>query len=416
MPLRDDGVLDFSFCGNDSSGKGNNNNNNNVEVKMSKKDYYELLGVPRGASDDEIKKAYRKMAMKYHPDKNQGDKGAEHKFKEISEANEVLSDPQKKAAYDRFGHSAFDGGMGGGARPGAGRNAGFNESGAFSDIFGDIFEEFMGGQGRPRPTHNRGSDLRYDLEISLKDAFAGKKTNIKFRTLVGCESCNSTGSKSKAGNTQCPTCKGAGTMRMQQGFFTVQTTCQQCRGSGSVIADPCSVCNGQGRAAKERTLSVTVPAGVEDSNRIRLAGEGEAGAHGGQSGDLYIFISIKENEFFKRDGSDLHCVVPIKMSVAVLGGSIEVPTIDGNPAKVTIPEGTQSGGKFRLKGKGMSRMRSSSRGDMYIHVSLETPVKLTKKQRELMEEFSKLEAVERGNNPESEGFFKKVSNFFGGKD
>lgn len=380
-----------------------------------KQDYYTLLGVSKGASAEELKKAYRKLAMQYHPDKNPNDKAAEAKFKEISEAYEVLSDEQKRAAYDRFGHQAFEqGGFGGGGRgfDGFGSHGGFSSHAGFSDVFGDIFEEFMGGGSRGNSKVNtRGSDLRYNLEISLNDAFNGKKTKIKFKTSVACEKCNSSGSASGSGQNRCNTCSGSGRVRAQQGFFTLERTCPTCNGVGQNITDPCNACHGQGRVVKEKTVSVSVPAGIEDGTKIRLASEGEAGIRGGLSGDLFIFVTVKQHEFFIREGANIHFKMPIKLTTAVLGGVIEVPTIDGAVAKVTIPEGTQTGSQFRLKDKGMYRMQSKVRGDMYVHVNIETPVKLTKKQRELMEEFEK--DHEENSSPKTTSFFKKVKDFFG---
>lgn len=376
---------------------------------MSKTDYYTLLSVSKTASADELKKAYRSLAMKYHPDRNPGDKVAEQKFKEISEAYEVLKDDQKRAAYDRYGHAAFEqGGPGGGA-------GGFDfSSNNFADIFGDLFGDFMGQGGRGGndfAARSRGSDLRYNLQISLEEAFNGKQETIKFTTSAGCDACHSTGSAKGADPVVCATCRGNGRVRVQQGFFTIEKTCATCHGSGKTIKDPCPVCHGQGRVRKEKTLSVSIPAGVEEGTRIRLAGEGESGLQGAPSGDLYIFITIAAHAFFKRDGANIHCKVPIKMTTAALGGSIEVPTIDGTRAKVSIPAGTQTGNQFRLKGKGMSVMRSRNHGDMYIHVSVETPVNLTKRQKELLKEFDDI--TEKNTNPESEGFFSKVKDFWG---
>lgn len=373
---------------------------------MSKRDYYEVLGVQKGASADDLKKAYRKLAMQYHPDRNQGDKTAEQKFKEINEAYDCLKDEQKRAAYDRFGHAAFEGG---GGRPGAGAG-GFDFGGGFADIFDEMFGEFMG-RGRGGQTNNRGADLRYNLEISLEDAFKGSTTQVRVPTSVMCEHCSGSGAENGSSPTTCGTCNGAGKVRAQQGFFTIERSCPTCGGAGRVIKDPCRHCGGQGRVRKEKTLQVSIPAGVEDGTRIRLAGEGEAGLRGGTPGDLYIFLSIGAHRFFQRDGANLHCRVPIPMTTAALGGTIEVPTIDGSRAKVNVPAGTQTGHQFRLKGKGMSVLRSPARGDMYINVMVETPVNLTKKQQELLKEFEK-EAAEKGHNPESEGFFAKVKEFF----
>ncbi|AUN30912.1 molecular chaperone DnaJ [Niveispirillum cyanobacteriorum] len=376
---------------------------------MSKRDYYEVLGAPKNASADDLKKAYRKLAMQYHPDRNQGDKTAEQKFKEINEAYDCLKDEQKRAAYDRFGHAAFEGG---GGRPGAGGGAGgFDFGGGFADIFDEMFGEFMGRGGRGGQTNNRGNDLRYNLEISLEDAFKGSATQVRVPTSVMCDPCGGSGAEAGSSPTTCGTCNGAGKVRAQQGFFTIERSCPTCNGAGRVIKDPCRHCGGQGRVRKEKTLQVSIPAGVEDGTRIRLAGEGEAGLRGGTPGDLYIFLSIAAHRFFQRDGANLHCRVPIPMTTAALGGTIEVPTIDGSRAKVNVPAGTQTGHQFRLKGKGMSVLRSPQRGDMYINVMVETPVNLTKRQQELLREFEK-DASENGQNPESEGFFAKVKEFF----
>lgn len=376
---------------------------------MSKRDYYEVLGAPKNASADDLKKAYRKLAMQYHPDRNQGDKTAEQKFKEINEAYDCLKDDQKRAAYDRFGHAAFEGG---GGRPGAGGGAGgFDFGGGFADIFDEMFGEFMGRGGRGGQTNNRGNDLRYNLEISLEDAFKGSATQVRVPTSVMCDPCGGSGAEAGSSPTTCGTCNGAGKVRAQQGFFTIERSCPTCNGAGRVIKDPCRHCGGQGRVRKEKTLQVSIPAGVEDGTRIRLAGEGEAGLRGGTPGDLYIFLSIAAHRFFQRDGANLHCRVPIPMTTAALGGTIEVPTIDGSRAKVNVPAGTQTGHQFRLKGKGMSVLRSPQRGDMYINVMVETPVNLTKRQQELLREFEK-DASENGQNPESEGFFAKVKEFF----
>lgn len=381
----------------------------------TKEDYYKLLNVNKDASADEMKKSYRKLAMQYHPDRNPNNKEAETKFKAIAEAYEVLSDPQKRAAYDSYGHAAFGGG---GNRGGAGGGfggfgQGFNPGSAgFSDMFGDIFEDLMGGGSGRRSTsfNSRGSDLRYNIEISLEEAFKGKQSKIKFSCATACQTCNTTGSASKKEPEKCSTCGGRGTIRAQQGFFAIERTCHACNGVGKKIKDPCSSCKGEGRINKEKNLSVSVPAGIEDGNRIRLSGEGEAGVRGGQAGDLYIFVSIKKHSIFERDGADLHCRIPIKMSTAILGGSIEVPCIDNTIVKFTIPEGTQHDAKFRIKGKGMIRMNSKTQGDLYIHIAIETPVKLTDRQKELIKEFTSLETS--GSSPESEGFFDKIKNLF----
>ncbi|WP_114395173.1 molecular chaperone DnaJ [Oleisolibacter albus] len=369
---------------------------------MSKRDYYEVLGVEKGASADDLKKAYRKLAMQYHPDRNQGDKAAEQKFKEINEAYDVLKDEQKRGAYDRFGHAAFENGRG----PGAGAAGGFDFGSGFADIFDEMFGEFMGRGGRGAQANNRGADLRYNLEITLEEAFQGTTTQVRVPTSVMCDSCGGSGAEKGSQPITCPTCNGAGKVRAQQGFFTIERTCPGCGGAGRVIKDPCRACGGQGRVRKEKTLQVNIPAGVEDGTRIRLAGEGEAGLRGGSPGDLYIFLAIAPHRFFQRDGANLHCRVPIPMTTAALGGTIEVPTVEGTRAKITVTPGTQSGHQFRLKGKGMTVLRSPARGDMYIQVVVETPVNLTKKQQELLKEFEK--AGQEGHHPESEGFFAKV--------
>lgn len=374
---------------------------------MAKRDYYETLGCDRGADETVLKASYRKLAMKWHPDRNQGDAEAEVMFKEVNEAYEVLKDPQKRAAYDRFGHAAFENGGGG---PGFGNDF----ASSFADIFDDLFGGAMGrgrggGGGQQR---GRGSDLRYNMEITLEEAFVGKTAQIKIPTSVSCEACNGSGAKPGTQPKACRTCGGAGKIRHAQGFFTLERTCPTCQGRGSVIEDPCGACGGAGRVTRERTLSVQIPPGVEDGTRIRLGGEGEAGVRGGPAGDLYIFLSIETHAFFQREGADLYCRVPISMVTAALGGAVEVPTIDGDKTKVKIPEGTQSQKRFRLSGKGMPILRSRSSGDMYVQVVVETPQKLTKRQRELLAEFDKESSGE--THPESAGFFAKVKEFFQG--
>ena len=371
---------------------------------MAKQDFYDLLGVPRAASGEDLKKAYRKLAMQHHPDRNPGDKGAEQKFKAISEAYEVLKDDQKRAAYDRFGHAAFENG---GARQGTGD---FGFAAGFADIFDEMFGDFTGAR-RGGGGNNRGNDLRYNLEVALEDAFKGKQTTIRVTTLVPCEPCGGSGAAAGSQPANCPTCRGNGRVRAQQGFFTIERTCPACHGAGRVIENPCRSCGGQGRVRKEKSLSVAIPAGVEDGTRIRLAGEGEAGIRGGGAGDLYIFLAVKPHRIFQREGANTHCRVPISVPAAALGGTIEVPVIDGGRAKLNVPAGTQSGHQFRLKGKGMSVLRSPSRGDMYVEVVVETPVNLSKRQQELLREFERAGESAK-TQPESEGFFAKVKEFF----
>ena len=382
---------------------------------MAKRDYYEILGVKRNATEQDLKSAYRLMAKEFHPDRNAGDKDAERKFKEVNEAYEALKDPQKRAAYDQFGHAAFEGGMGG-----RGGQAGFGPdfASSMSDIFDDLFGEFMGGRRGPGPGRTgtgreRGADLRYNLEISLVDAHTGKTAQIRVPASVSCETCAGSGAKPGTKPKTCATCGGIGKVRASQGFFTIERTCPACHGRGELIDDPCSACSGAGRIVKERTLSVNIPAGVEDGTRIRLASEGEAGLRGGPAGDLYIFLSIKLHEFFQRDGSDVFCKVPIAMTTAALGGQIDVPTLEGTTTRVKIPEGTETGKQFRLKGKGMPVLRSKVTGDMYIQVEVETPKSLTRRQRELLEEFET--ASHKETSPESAGFFGRVKDFFEGK-
>ncbi len=370
---------------------------------MAKSDYYELLGVDRGADDGAIKKAFRKMAMKYHPDQNPGDEVAEKKFKEINEAYEVLKDPQKRAAYNQYGHAAFE--QGG---PGAG---GFEGGmGGFGDVFEDIFAEFMGGgRQRQRSGPARGSDMRYNLSISLHDAYHGRKMSIRVPGIVACDSCDGTGSADGSKPVTCPTCQGHGKVRAQQGFFTIERTCPTCGGQGQTVKDPCRGCRGTGKMEKERNLSVSVPKGVEDGQRIRLAGEGEAGTRGGPAGDLYIFLNIEPHDLFEREGPDLLCEVPVPMTTAALGGTVEIPSLDGTKGRITIPAGTQTGKKFRLKGKGMPILRQSRFGDLYVSVRVETPVNLSARQRELLAEFA---TGGDNNSPEHESFFDKVMDFF----
>src|SRR4051812_41489125 len=370
---------------------------------MAKQDYYETLGVARAASADDIKKAYRKLAMQCHPDRNPGDKKAEQRFKELSEAYDVLKDDQKRAAYDRFGHAAFEHGANGFGRGGSG-DFGF-AGGGFADIFDEMFGEFMGTRRGTRAA--QGADLRYNLEITLEEAFKGKQAQIRVATAVACEACNGSGAEAGSKPVSCPTCRGHGKVRSQQGFFTVERTCPSCGGQGAVIEEPCKACRGQGRTRRERNLNVNIPAGIEEGTRIRLAGEGEAGPRGTPPGDLYIFISIAPHRFFQRNAADIHCRVPIAMTTAALGGTVEVPSVDGSRAKVTIPPGSQTGHQFRLRGKGMTVMRESRRGDMFIEAVIETPVNLTKEQQELLRQFEQAGTPGR-TSPESSGFFAKV--------
>jgi molecular chaperone DnaJ len=371
---------------------------------MSKRDYYEVLGLKKGASADEIKKSFRKLAMDHHPDRNPNDKQAEHKFKELNEAYDVLKDEQRRAAYDRFGHAAFENGGRGGFNPGAGD---FGFGAGFADIFEDMFGEFMGGR-RGQAAGARGSDLRYNMEVTLEEAFVGKTAQIKVPSAIQCEQCKGTGGKDGAAPVECGTCRGVGKVRATQGFFTIERTCPTCQGAGRVIKDPCRNCGGSGRQRKEKTLSVNIPAGVEDGTRIRLSGEGEVGMRGAANGDLYIFLSVKPHRLFQRDGANILCRVPIPMTTATLGGAIEVPTVDGGRAKVTIPAGTQSGHQFRLRGKGMSVLRSPARGDMFIEAVVETPVKLSRRQEELLRQFEAEGGGSKDTSPESAGFFAKV--------
>lgn len=374
---------------------------------MSKRDYYDLLGIQKGASADEVKKGYRKKAKELHPDRNSDNPKAEEQFKEVNEAHEILKDAEKRAAYDRYGHAAFEGG--GGPRGGGGQG---DFSSAFSDVFDDLFGDFMGGQrggGRPRAT--RGSDLRYNLRVSLEEAFSGLQKTIDVPTSIACGECSGTGAESGAEPVTCPTCSGMGKVRAQQGFFTVERTCPTCQGAGQMINNPCDACHGAGRIEKERSLSVNIPAGVETGTRIRLAGEGEAGLRGGPSGDLYIFIEVNEHALFQRDSVNLYCHVPVSIGTAALGGDIEVPTIDGGRSRVKVPAGSQSGRQMRLRSKGMPALRGGGSGDMFIELAVETPVNLTTRQKEIMREF---EDVAAENNPNGSSFFSKVKTFWDG--
>ena len=385
---------------------------------MAKRDFYEVLGVGRSASAEEIKKAYRTKAKELHPDRNADDPTAEAKFKEANEAYDVLKDADRKAAYDRYGHAAFDGGMGaargqgGGPRGFGGGNADF--ASAFSDVFEDLFGDFVGGGGRGaggRSRAARGSDLRYNLRVTLEEAYSGTRKTIRVPRLSTCDSCSGTGAEGGAEPVTCPTCSGMGKVRAQQGFFTVERTCPTCGGAGQIVKNPCKACAGAGRVEKEAALSVNIPAGVETGTRIRLSGEGEAGLRGGPAGDLYIFVTVADHAIFKRDGVTLYCHVPVSMARAALGGEVEVPTIDGGRSRVKVPAGSQSGRQMRLRSKGMPALRGAGQGDMVIELAVETPVNLTSRQKELLEEFEKLSAE---NNPESSGFFDRVKGFWDG--
>jgi len=374
---------------------------------MAKRDFYEVLGVGKNASDDEIKKAYRKLAMKYHPDRNPDSKGAEEKFKEAKEAYEMLSDPQKKEAYDRYGHAGVDPNMGGGG-------FGAGGAGGFADAFGDIFGDIFGGGGRSRggPQVYRGADLRYNLDITLEQAAHGFDTTIRVPSWDSCDTCHGSGAKPGTQPVTCTTCGGHGQVRMQQGFFSIQQTCPKCHGSGKMIPDPCSACGGAGRIKRNKTLEVKIPAGIDDGMRIRSSGNGEPGLNNGPAGDLYVEIHIQPHPVFQREGDDLHCEMPISFARAALGGEIEVPTLNGK-ASFTIPEGTQSGKIFRLRGKGIKGVRSGYAGDLFCHVAVETPVKLTEQQKELLREFER-STTEGGSrhSPQSKSWKDKVKEFF----
>ena len=376
---------------------------------MAKRDYYETLGVNRDVPEDEIKKAYRKLAMKYHPDRNPDSKDAEEKFKEAKEAYEVLSDEQKRAAYDAYGHAGVD------PSAAAGAGAGAQGFGSFADAFGDIFGEIFGGAaggGRRGSNVYRGADLRYNLEISLEEAARGTETRIRIPTMDECETCHGSGAKPGTQPKTCPTCNGQGQVRMQQGFFSIQQTCPKCHGSGKVVETPCPTCSGVGRIKRQKTLSVKIPAGVDEGDRIRLAGEGEVGVNGGPSGDLYVVIHIREHSVFQRDHNDLHCEMPISFTTAALGGEIEIPTLDG-AAKIRIPAETQSGKVFRLRGKGIKGVRSNSHGDLLCHVVVETPINLTARQRELLEELEAINVRDGSrHNPRAKSWLDKVKEFF----
>jgi molecular chaperone DnaJ len=381
---------------------------------MAKRDFYEVLGVARGASAEEIKKAYRAKAKELHPDRNADNPEAESRFKEVNEAYDVLKDEQKKAAYDRFGHAAFEGGMGGGG--GGGPRGGFQQgdfASAFSDVFEDLFGDFMGGRGgAARARAQRGSDLRYNMRVTLEEAWKGAQKTIQVPSAVACDTCHGTGAEGGAEPVTCPTCSGMGKVRAQQGFFTVERTCPTCGGAGQIVKNPCKACAGAGRVERERALSVNIPPGVETGTRIRLSGEGEAGLRGGPSGDLYIFIEVKDHPLFQRDGLHLYCRVPVSVTTAALGGEVEVPTIDGGRSRVKVPAGSQTGKQMRLRGKGMPALRGGGAGDMLIELAVETPVNLTGRQKELLREFERLS---EDNNPEGSSFFSKVRSFWDGK-
>ena len=379
---------------------------------MAKQDYYELLGVNKNASDAEIKKAYRTLAMKYHPDRNPGDKEAETKFKEVTEAYEILKDGQKRAAYDQYGHAAFA--QGGGAGGFGGFNFGFGggSGGGFGGIFDDIFSEFMGaaagGRSRTSQQGQRGADIRYDLEISLEEAYTGLKKEIEIQTAVKCDECNGTGAAAGSKAETCDMCHGTGRVRRQSGFFIEERTCPTCHGTGQVIKNPCKKCGGTGKVSQKKVLEVNIPAGIDTENRMRLSGQGEAGSNGGPNGDLYIFVHVKPHPLFKREATDLYCDIPVSMVTAALGGTIEIPCIDGTKEKVTISAGTQSGDEVRLRKKGMSVLQSKGLGDLFVRFKVETPTKLTAKQKELLKQF---EAESKESSPESNGFFEKLKDF-----
>jgi molecular chaperone DnaJ len=380
---------------------------------MPKRDYYEVLGVARNASEADIKKAYRRLAMKHHPDRNPDDKSAEAKFKEANEAYEILANAQKRAAYDQFGHAGVDPSMAAGARGGGFQGAAGSAS--FADIFGDVFGDIFGGGGGGgrRGQVYRGADLRYNLELSLEEAVRGTEVRIRVPTLETCDTCHGSGAKAGTSATSCATCGGHGQVRMQQGFFSIQQTCPACRGSGKVIKSPCETCHGQGRIQATKTLSVKVPAGVDEGDQIRLAGEGEAGESGGPAGDLYVQVRLKPHDLFKRDGDDLHCEMPISFATAVLGGEVEIPTLDGR-ASLKIPAATQTGKVFRLRGKGVRNVRSHETGDLYCHASVETPVNLNKRQKELLEEFeASLREGGARHSPREQSWVEKLKSFLG---
>jgi len=375
---------------------------------MAKRDYYEVLGVAKNASEDDIKKAYRKLAMKFHPDRNQGDgaKQAEEKFKEAKEAYEMLSDAQKRAAYDQHGHAGVD--------PNMGRGPGAEGFGGFAEAFGDIFGDIFGGGGRRGGGQQvyRGSDLSYAMEITLEEAAAGKDSQIRIPSWDTCDTCHGTGAKPGTSPKTCGTCNGAGAVHMRQGFFSIQQTCPHCQGQGKVIPDPCTACNGAGKIKRQKTLEVKIPAGINEGMRIRSAGNGEPGSNGGPPGDLYIEIRIKKHDIFERDGDDLHCSVPVGMTTAALGGAIEVPTL-GSKAEINLPEGTQHGKTFRLRGKGVKGLRSSYPGDLYIHIAVETPIKLTESQRRLLQELDEsFKGAGDRHSPNAKSWTDRVKDLF----
>ena len=381
---------------------------------MAKRDYYTVLGVNRDASDEDLKKAYRKLAMKHHPDRSPDDKGAEERFKEAKEAYEVLSEPRKRAAYDQFGHAGVDPSAGFGAGAARGGPEGF---GGFADAFGDIFSEIFGQQGPGQARRGsgvfRGADLRYNLDLTLEEAARGTEARIRIPTMEQCETCKGSGAKPGTQPKSCPTCHGRGQVRMSQGMFSIQQTCPQCHGTGKIIPEPCETCDGAGRVRKHKTLSVKIPAGVDQDDRIRLSGEGEAGVNGGPTGDLYVVVQLKPHAVFQRDGADLHCEMPISFATAALGGEIEIPTLDGH-AKVKIPPETQTGQVFRLRNKGIRPVRGSVVGDLYCHVALETPAKLTARQKELLREFEAINLQDpAAHSPKQKTFFDKLKEFFG---
>lgn len=376
---------------------------------MAKRDYYDVLGLNRDASEEDIKKAYRKLAMKWHPDRNPDNPKAEERFKEAKEAYEILSDAQKRGAYDQFGHAGVDQSMAAGA---GGFGAGAGGFGGFADAFGDIFSDIFGGGGRARSNVFRGADLRYNLEISLEEAARGTETRIRIPAMEQCDTCHGTGAKAGTSPSTCPTCQGHGQVRMQQGFFSIQQTCPRCHGSGKIVTSPCATCSGAGRVKQHKTLSVKIPAGVDEGDRIRLSGEGEAGTNGGPPGDLYVVIHIRPHSVFTRDHNDLHCEMPISITVAALGGEIEIPTLDGY-AKIKVPAGTQTGQMFRLRNKGIKGVRSTSQGDLICHMMVETPVNLTARQREILAELEQINQTGAGrHNPRAKSWMDKVKEFF----